>query len=148
MNLYQSDSLIHLMTHVIKLHRYHLHQLLQDYDVYPGQPPLLMRLSEKDGQSQNELAGQMQVKPATLTVMITRMEKTDLVRRRPDNQDHRISRVYLTEKGSEIAAKVKETLHTIETVCFTGFTLEEKLLLRRFLLHMYENMKNNNEKNM
>ncbi|MNI20613.1 putative HTH-type transcriptional regulator YusO [compost metagenome] len=147
MNLYQSDSLTHILIQVMKQHRHHIHKSIQEYEVYPGQPPLLFRLSEQDGQSQNELAAQMRVAPATLTVMINRMEKTGLVERRTDAQDQRISRVYLTDKGTQATIAVKETLRTLEDRCFTHFMPEEKLILRRLLLQMHENMKDPEENN-
>ncbi|WP_420850678.1 MarR family winged helix-turn-helix transcriptional regulator [Paenibacillus lutrae] len=140
MNIHESDSMMQIMSRVIKLHRRHLHNQLQDYEVFPGQPPLLIRLAEKDGQSQNELAGQMRVKPATLTVMISRMEKTGLVERRADSKDMRVSRVYLTSKGHQATEAVKKTLAKIENVSLEQFTLEERLLFRRFLLHVYDNL--------
>ncbi|MDK8182791.1 MarR family transcriptional regulator [Paenibacillus sp. UMB4589-SE434] len=140
MDIYQSESLTHIMMHVMKLHRRTLHDLTQDVEVYPGQPPLLFRLADEDGQSQNELAQKLRVQPATLTVMITRMEKTGLVERRQDEQDHRLSRVFLTDKGRCAAEVLKETLQTLEQQCFEGFLQEEKLLFRRMLLHMYGNL--------
>ncbi|MFS0840916.1 MarR family winged helix-turn-helix transcriptional regulator [Paenibacillus sp. 1P03SA] len=141
MDIYQSDSVLQILSRVFKLHRRHLHELLQEYEVYPGQPPLLIRLSEKDGQSQHELAAQMRVKPATLTVMITRMEKTGLLRRGTDSRDQRVSRVYLTDKGHRATTAVKQALREIEETCLKGFLTEEKLLFRRLLLQMYENLK-------
>jgi len=138
-----SESLTHLMSHVMKLHRHTLHLLLQEQgiEVYPGQPPLLFRLSEEDGQSQKELAKKLRIQPATLTVMLTRMEKTGLVKRRPDERDQRISRVYLTEQGRQAIQAVKDTMQSLEVSSFEDFTTEEKLLLRRFLLHLQDNLK-------
>ncbi|MFE5321952.1 MarR family winged helix-turn-helix transcriptional regulator [Paenibacillus sp. NPDC056579] len=135
-----SNALTHLMKHVLKLYRHNVDRLIQEYDVFPGQPPLLLRLSDKDGQMQKELANSMHIQPATLTVMITRMEKAGLVERKPDAEDQRVSRVYLTEKGRFAAGKVKEALRTIEEQCFRNFSPEEKLLFRRLLLQMHQDL--------
>lgn len=139
----QFESLTHMMSHTMRLHRHTLHLLLQEkgIEVYPGQPPLLFRLSEEDGQSQKELAKKLRIKPATLTVMLTRMEKTGLVQRKPDERDQRISRVFLTEQGNQAIQAVKDTMQDLEHRSFEDFTPEEKLLLRRFLLHMHDNLK-------
>ncbi|MCS7459576.1 MarR family transcriptional regulator [Paenibacillus doosanensis] len=138
-----SEALTHTMSNIMRLHRHTLHLLLQQQgiEVYPGQPPLLFRLSEEDGQSQKELARKLRIKPATLTVMLTRMEKTGLVRRMSDTRDQRISRVFLTERGRQAIQAVKETMQSLELHTFEEFTAEEKLLLRRFLLHMQNNLK-------
>jgi DNA-binding MarR family transcriptional regulator len=141
MDIYESESFHYILSQLGKLHRSLVHQLLQDYEVYPGQPPLLLRLADQDGQSQNELAVHMRVKPATLTVMINRMAKIGLVERRHDPQDQRVSRVYLTGKGREISDAVRQALITIERNSLERFTVEERVLLRRMLLHMHENMR-------
>ncbi|MCS7464973.1 MarR family transcriptional regulator [Paenibacillus doosanensis] len=140
MDYKHSDSLTHLMKSVLKLHRHNVDRLIQEYDVYPGQPPLLLRLAEQDGQIQKELAQKINIQPATLTVMITRMEKAGLLERRTDPEDQRVSRVYLTEKGRMATGKVKEALRTIEEACFGNFSLEEKLLFRRLLLQMQSDL--------
>lgn len=135
-----NEKLTRLMRHVLKLHRSHVDRLIRDYDVYPGQPPLLIRLSQQDGQSQRELAAGMLVKPATLTVMLGRMEKTGLVSRAPDGRDQRVTRVYLTGKGRIAAEAVVRAIEEVEARCFEGFLPEERLLLRRFVLQMHDNL--------
>ncbi|MCQ6560784.1 MarR family transcriptional regulator [Paenibacillus mendelii] len=131
------DGLIHLMGHIMKLHRHNVHIAIQD-DVYPGQPPLLTRLLEHDGQSQKELAMKMNVKPATLTVMINRMAKTGLVERRTDPLDQRVSRVYLTGSGRQAAVDVKEAVQQLEVRSFSRFSEDEKELFRRMLQQIHE----------
>lgn len=135
-----TDTLTLLMKRVLKLHRHNVDKLIQEYEVYPGQPPLLLRLAEQDGQVQKELAAKIHIQPATLTVMITRMQKVGLVERKADPEDQRISRVYLTEKGRFAAGKVKEALQLMEDECFKHFSLEEKLLFRRLLLQMHSDL--------
>lgn len=134
------NALTHIMGHVMKLHRHNLDLLIQKYDVYPGQPPLLMRLYRHGGLMQSELARSMNVAPATLTVMINRMEKSGLVIRQPDPCDQRVSRVYLTEKGKYATQAVKEALQQLETRCFQNFTDEETTLLHDMLNRLHAEM--------
>ena len=135
-----SEALTHTMGHVMKLHRANVEFLIQEYDVYPGQPILLMRLAKTDGLIQKELARRISVKPATLTVMINRMEKSGLVVRKPDERDQRISRVFLTDKGRIASQAVKEALRVLEIQCYEGFTSEEKQVLAGMLDRMHTNM--------
>lgn len=134
------DSLTHMMRHVLKLHRRETDRLIHEYEVYPGQPPVLFRLCEQDGLSQRELAQRVRLTPATLTVMLTRMEKTGLVERRPDAKDQRITRVYLTDKGRSALDSVGAAIQSVEARTFEGFLPEEKLLLRRLLMQMQQNL--------
>jgi DNA-binding MarR family transcriptional regulator len=83
----------------------------------------------------------MRVKPATVTVMLNRMVKNGHVERRPDPQDQRVSRVYLTDKGRAAVDEVRAALHTSEDRVLEGITPEEKMLLRRLLIHMFDNVK-------
>src|SRR4051794_15040217 len=120
------DSLLHMMSHVLKMHRYMIDQMIHEYDVYPGQPPLLLRLSEEDGLSQSDLAARIHNKPATLTVMVDRMEKTGLVERRPDAHDQRVTRVYLTDKGRQVTIVVKKAIQVADEKCLEHVLPEEK----------------------
>ncbi|MCM8712096.1 MarR family transcriptional regulator [Clostridium sp. SYSU_GA19001] len=140
MNCHNPDSLYYAFSQVIRLHYHRIHVLLDEIGIYPGQPPLLMALGHNNGQTQRELADKLKIKPATITVMINRMEKSGLVERRQDTEDQRKSRVYLTEKGREVGLKVKDSINTINDEVFTNFTEEEKVLIRRFFLQMIDNL--------
>lgn len=142
MHLDYNEPLLSMMNRLVNLHRKHVHHLLrkQDIDVYPGQPPLLEALSKHNGQSQQELADKLCIKPATLSVMLQRMEKSGLIQRSSDNKDQRISRVYLTEAGQLAHREVEKALEQIEYHCFSGFTPEEKQILHKLLLRVYHHL--------
>jgi DNA-binding MarR family transcriptional regulator len=134
------DSLYHIFLEILRLHYYRTHVLLDEVGVYPGQPPMLFVLSKEDGQSQKELANKLNLKPATITVMLKRMEKANLVERRQDPEDQRVSRVYITEKGKKVYKKVNKIMKNLEEECFGNFTVEEKVILRRLLMQIRENL--------
>ncbi|MCR4436099.1 MAG: MarR family transcriptional regulator [Clostridiales bacterium] len=136
----RDDSLYAVFSQVIRLHHQRVHMVLQKLGVYPGQPPLLFTLLKQDGQSQNHLAQKLSIKAATITVMLSRMERVGLIERRSDPNDQRISRVYLTDKGKKLCEDVRDALMTVDRECFSNFTLEEQLLLRRFFLQMQDNL--------
>ncbi|TDF94497.1 MarR family winged helix-turn-helix transcriptional regulator [Paenibacillus piri] len=140
MNTHTPDSLHAVFMLVLRSHRRAMHNLLQDQEVHPGQPPLLIALSEQNGQSQKELAERLRITPATLTVMLNRTEKNGLVERRPDEKDQRMTRVYLTEKGEGIHNEVVKALQLMEALCFEHFSGEEQETLRRLLLKMFDNL--------
>ena len=113
---------------------------LEKMELYPGQPQTLLALDKKNGRSQRELSDCLMVKPATITVMIKRLEKTGFVERKNDEKDQRISRVFLTKKGENICEALKEMHANIEKQSFNNFTLEEKVLLRRLLIQVRDNL--------
>ncbi|WP_315116431.1 MarR family winged helix-turn-helix transcriptional regulator [uncultured Clostridium sp.] len=140
MECIEKDSLYHIFSQVIRLHYYRTHKLLEKVGVYPGQPPMLMALHIKDGQSQKELSDKLNIKPATITMMLKRMEKFDLVERKVDAEDQRVVRVYLTEQGKNLSKEVIQIMKIINQECFSNFTEEEKVLLRRLLMQMKDNL--------
>lgn len=135
-----TDSLYYAFGKVMRMYYIRTHSVLDKIGLYPGQPPLLIALSHKDGQSQKELSERLRVKPATITVMIKRMEKSELLEKKSDEKDQRISRVYLTSKGREASRALKEIVIDMEEQCFKNLTQEERILLRRLLLQVADNL--------
>jgi MarR family transcriptional regulator, organic hydroperoxide resistance regulator len=128
------DSLNHLFSQIIRLHFHHFHSLLEPLGLYPGQPPLLFALEREKGLKQKELARRMHIQPATLTVMLKRMEGAGLIERKQDADDHRVSRVYLTGQGTEACHRVREVVNNMEEDIFGGMSPEEREELRGKLL--------------
>lgn len=140
METIKRDSLYYVFLEVLRLHYYRTHVLLDEIGVYPGQPPLLFILNKKDGQSQKEISETLNLKPSTITVMLKRMESANVVIRKPDPNDQRISRVYLTEVGRAMCKKAVEVMKDIEEQCYGNFSSEEKELLKKLLLKMRDNL--------
>ena len=136
----EPDSINFLLSRICRLHRARAHTLLEEIGLHRGQPFMLRALWEQEGRAHGELAEHMRVQPATITKMIQRMEKAGFVERRPDPTDQRVSRVYLTDAGRAIQAEVQEVWRTLEDETFAGFTLKERVLLRRLFLQMRENL--------
>ena len=129
-----------LLAQVARLHHHRAHELFEKLGLYRGQPPVLFILWEQDGLTHGELADKLEITPATVTRMIQRMEKTGFVQRKPDASDQRISRVYLTEAGRAIRAKLQSVWDRMDVENFAGFSDEEKVMLRSFLQRLRENL--------
>ncbi len=136
----ESESIDWLLAQICKLHRARAHTLLEELGLYHGQPPVLRALWEHEGPTHGELATELHIQPATMTKMLQRMERAGFLERRPDPEDQRVSRVYLTAAGRAIRDEVRQVWRTLETETFGGFTFEERILLRRFFLHIRENL--------
>ncbi len=134
----------HISRRIRRLNRQHqnlMQELLQDYELYPGQPPLMFSLEREPGRSQNELAKELGIQKATLTVMLNRMEKTGLVRRESDARDQRISRIFLTDKGKGLLVRLQRTLDVLEEQAMKGFSEEEKQVMRDMLARIEKNLR-------
>ena len=142
MNSIEIDSTYHVFSKVIRYHYILLHSLLDEMGMYPGQSKMLYVLEHSgDGQSQKELSEKLKIAPATLTVMLKRMENAGHIYRKQDEKDQRISRVYTTDEGKRISGESVKVLNKVNEICFKDFTKEELEELNRLHLKMQENLK-------
>jgi DNA-binding MarR family transcriptional regulator len=129
-----------LFSQISRLEHARAHELLEELGLYRGQHRILRALWGQDGLTHTELSRHAHVRPSTISTTIQRMEKADLVKRRHDAEDQRVSRVYLTEVGRALQGDVEQTWRKLEEEMFAELTLEERVLLRRLFLQMRENL--------
>ena len=129
------------MVRVAKAQRGLVSSNLSKMNLHIGQERLLMELWQQDGLTQTELSDRLCIEPPTLTKMLSRLEKTKLLEKRKDLEDARVSRIFLTEKGSSLQKPVTELWLSLEETILANLSLEERLLFRRFLMQIYNNLK-------
>lgn len=138
--------IITVMNQIMHMEMKSASQLFKEYDLKPWQAGILFALHHNSGLSQRELAKKMRLTPPTITSGIQKMEKQGLIERWSDEQDQRIMRLYLTEKAESCIEQVWDVVRRMEEMLIQGFTMEEKILLKRFLLQMLDNLKQEMEK--
>ena len=114
MKRWYEDSVGLHLTRAARLHRARAQTVLRDMNLYPGQENVLQVLLEADGQSMSRLARELQVKPPTLTKMVTRMAAQGLLSRVASTSDGRSAVVHLTEAGRAQAQELKARWKTLE----------------------------------
>jgi DNA-binding MarR family transcriptional regulator len=134
------ESISFLLGQICRTHRTLANDALTEIGLYAGQEMFLHNLWEQDGQTQSQLVEHLCVQPATISKMLDRMEKTGLVVRRADAEDNRVSRVFLTEQGRNLEHAVCGVWDQLEARLIAGLSTEERILLRRLLLQVYENL--------
>jgi DNA-binding MarR family transcriptional regulator len=125
---------------ICHLHHTQIDTAFEEMGLYRGQPQVLMYLLQNDGCTQTELGTMRNVKPATISKVLQRMDHAGFVERRADLEDQRVSRVYLTPAGHAICEDVQKTLDALDEETFGDFSLEERVLLRRFFAQIRENL--------
>lgn len=128
------------LANICRLHHARIHMLLESVGLYRGQPPLLFALWHQDGQTHSELAERLHVTPATITRMIQRMEKTGFLERQRDEEDQRVSRVFLTPSGRDIRTRVDQIFAQFEAETFNAFNDDELAALCDFLQRIRNNL--------
>lgn len=110
------------------------------YELKPGQAGMLFMLRDSGGLSQKELASRLGLTPPSITAALKKMEGLHFIERRPDEKDQRIMRLNLTDAGRECIEHLKHVTAELDEVLFQGMSPEERLLLRRLLIQMRENL--------
>ena len=135
-----SDTISFELARVGVAHRSRASKMLTEVGLHVGQEMLLQILWQEDKLTQTELADHLCIQLATVNKMIQRMERAGWVTKCGDEQDGRVSRVKLTQKGSDLQATTEQVWERLEQCTLANFTLEERGILRRLLHQLYENL--------
>lgn len=104
---------------------------------------ILAVLSKQDGLTQNDLVRVTHMKGSTISVTLSKLEEDGIVTRKNDVYDMRCSRVYLTEKGYDLAKYRLEILKKLEQNAKKDITPKElrdaTYVLETFLKNLMEN---------
>lgn len=90
---------------------------------------------------QRDIEKQFSIGRSTVTTIIQLMEKRDLIRRESVEQDARLKKVLLTEKGFKHHDVVEESLYSIHGQIMTNITDEEKSIFLDIVQRMDENLR-------
>jgi DNA-binding MarR family transcriptional regulator len=118
-------------------------ELIEPLGLQAGQPRLLYHLWKRDGRSLKEMIDLLSLKPATITKMTQRLEKKGFVERRPNADDMRSIRIFLTQKGNDVQPGVKKAWNQIGKRAYAGLSDEEKATLKRLIHQVSCNLKGN-----
>lgn len=115
-------------------------RLFSRFDLKPWQAGILLVLAGRD-LSQKEVAEKLNVTPSTITTSIQKMEREGYVYRSPDPNDLRVMRLSVTEKSKAYLEKLFEVGDLMDEIVFAGMSVEEKIVLKRLLLQVRENLR-------
>lgn len=125
---------------LLNLSRYHAEKHLSRMGLKPGQIGIMFILSKKDGQTGRQLASKMGITPPSMTVAIQKLEHMGYVQKVADDKDQRRMHIFLTDSGRECLEKLKQNLVLSEDRLYRGISTEERLLFRRLLVQMRDNL--------
>ncbi|MDD3247080.1 MAG: MarR family transcriptional regulator [Methanosarcina sp.] len=129
-----------VISYIYRYQRIFLNKELEPYGIGSGQFSFMMSLYLKDGVKQETLSRTYKLDKATVAKAIKKLEDTGYVYRKQDAEDKRAYNVFLTEKGKDIGAKMKEIAIKWDDIVIAGFSEEEKRLSAAFLERMEQNI--------
>ncbi|TCU66395.1 DNA-binding MarR family transcriptional regulator [Tissierella praeacuta] len=116
-------------------------EILSDFNITVPQFSALQILINYGDMTIGELSQKMALACSTITDLIDRMEKSDLVIRKKDKKDKRVVRVEVLPKGYDILEKVLKKRIDFLTGKLSDFSDEDKDKLNLGLKSLYEAMK-------
>lgn len=102
-----------------------------------SQAMVLNFLSEEDRILPRILRQKLQITSATMTGILDRLEKLDLIERQPHPNDRRAILVCLTGQGAQLAKKINMLMIEANDEFLAGFKTNDAQSFRDFLKQLY-----------
>ena len=106
-------------------------QKLASYGLTTTQFFLLTALYEEDGVPISVLAQKVALDKATLTGLLDRLERDDLIERKADPDDRRAIRIFLTQKAESMRVELTELYNQNNGMFLSILTFEEREIFER-----------------
>ncbi|HVM84786.1 MAG TPA: MarR family transcriptional regulator [Candidatus Binatia bacterium] len=101
---------------------------------------VLAHLARSEGSSQAALADILDIEPITLVRLLDRLEDAGWVERRPDPDDRRIRRLFLTETARPLMEQFEQLASETREASLAGLTAEERQQLVDLLMRVRGNL--------
>lgn len=101
-------NLLYMMHELSRLISTHFDHVMHQHQLTHGQWWALMHISGHAGATQTELAAIMQMGRASTGKVLERLEAKGWIIRRPDESDHRVRRVYVSESSEPVFKIMQE----------------------------------------
>ena len=106
---------------------------LSAFEITPVQYAVLYCLWENDKRSPKEIAERLKLENSTISGILERMEKKELIKRSISKEDRRFIQVILTKKGASLQEDVLATVEHVNNEVLSIFTAEECDQLKKIL---------------
>ena len=113
---------------------------LRKFGLNPGNPKMLIYISDHEGCRQKDLAETFYVETCTLSSVLANMEDNRLIERERVANDKRSYAIYTTPKTKQMIDDIRAQFdHSVE-VALAGFTDEEATQFREYLARATKNL--------
>ena len=113
---------------------------MKKFGITPPQFEVLISLWSEDGLVLSELSKRLSRDGPTITGIIDRMEKKDLVRRERSTRDRRVIKVFTTPKATEMKEALTDLQQTAGKDIIDNFTTEDIKSLEQLLSKLLTNI--------
>ncbi|WP_170999568.1 MarR family winged helix-turn-helix transcriptional regulator [Paucilactobacillus kaifaensis] len=135
------EQLSHQMFEMMTLmRRLSLKTVKNQHGLHHGKGHVLHALMEHDNLSQAELAQMIGIRPASVTGLLEKMEKENLVVRTPDSNDKRVIRVTISAEGKKVVHENQILRRQIDQLVFGKLTEDEQQHLMELFTKLVRTM--------
>lgn len=124
---------------VMQSHRHVMVRKLAERGLHFAQALCLKEAMHQPGISQRDLAERLHVSRPTVTAMLQKMEKVQLIERRVDELDQRYTRIFVTEKGAQLHLEMHAVIGEIVEGVIGPMPEKDRRELARLLGNLDEN---------
>jgi DNA-binding MarR family transcriptional regulator len=114
-------------------HRGHMQRLLGRYGIHLGQERVVFELAQTPGISQSALAVRLGVEQPTVAKTVARLAREGFVTVSRDEQDARVTRLSLTDKGRELLDPIVACWQAVDERMGRGMSQRDQDDLRALL---------------
>lgn len=101
---------------------------------------VIAHLKGLDGQTQSELAERLLIEKAPVGTLIDKLEAAGLVERKPDPNDRRVKRVFITRKTEPLFPEIENTVEELRGISMQGLSADDQDQLHTLLAKIHLNL--------
>jgi MarR family transcriptional regulator for hemolysin len=137
----QNREILFVISDVGRLLRTYADHKARHFGMTRAQWAVLLRLERHEGLKQSDLADLLDVQPITLTRLVDRLCDSGLIERRPDPNDRRAKRLYLTPAARPLLDHIETQVEELGETVLAGIDRGSGSTLLAQLERARENLK-------
>lgn len=143
------EELMHLFRYCFNLMRRRYHQTVHGkVGTRQGQGKILSILRRENGIGQKELAERLQIRPASLSELLDKMQKSGWIQRQVNERDRRKINVFLTDSGQIVSEQMMEARRDMANGVFGVLNQEEQTQLETLLSKLISELEDSGKDEM
>jgi len=127
------DCIIFLLAKAYQKAHGEFKKRLHTYGLTPIQHLILETLWAEDGLSAGDIGKLLVFDGATISGVLDRLSAGGWIFKKSDSEDKRVLRIFLTPKSRDLKPELSKERDQVNDQLMQPFTLEERVLLKRFL---------------
>jgi MarR family transcriptional regulator for hemolysin len=116
----QNREILFTISDVGRLLRTYADQKARRHGMTRAQWAVLLQLERREGLKQSDLAEDLDIQPITLTRLVDRLCGNGLIERRPDPNDRRAKRLYLTPAARPLLDRIETQVEELAETVLAG----------------------------